>query len=619
MNINEKYNEQIEELIKNHPKSWVVPLKKKENNHLLEYIFEFTKEFKNLKLPERVYWTLHDLHAYPKCANPNCNKDINHNARCWPLEGYRVDHCCHRCLQNDPNYQQKLRQHFLQTIGYESPSQLPKFKAKMSNIMKNKSQEEKDKSNALRRNTCKRIYGCISVSQLPEVKAKVSQAWKDKPKSEKESITRQRKATKKLNYGNENFTNTELARQTRYANNNGKWEANDTQAKRKQSCFMKYGVDNVMKSNNISKKSINIRTNKQRKIIYDNVIMNDQYVIPMFSRDDYIVHGYTYSYQWKCKKCGKIFQQCIGEHPTKFSRLARCLDCYPLLDKVSMFERDVRNYVEAELQNEIVCNSRDIIPPKELDIYIPLKKIAIECNGVFWHSQNNGTPKDYHLCKSNFCKEKDIQLLHILDCEWNFKPDVVKSNIQRVLSKSSNLYVIKNCKIQQIDFKIANEFYNVNNLRPFQKATLHLGCFMNGQLIAITSFKKLKLGNHFQWHLVNFCEKNFSMTPGCLKAFCDYAKENIKLNLRCIYAIADKSLLQHTRYKSEGFAFVKDCPPNEWYLKIEDKNKKMLENYKMSIAKIKNDFPDISRLELAIKNDYYQYFDAGNELLLFED
>ena len=66
------------------------------------------------------------------------------------------------------------------------------------------------------------------------------------------------------------------------------------------------------------------------------------------------------------------------------------------------------------------------------------------------------------------------------------------------------------------------------------------------------------------------------MTPGCLKAFCDYAKENIKLNLRCIYAIADKSLLQHTRYKSEGFAFVKDCPPNEWYLKIEDKNKELV-------------------------------------------
>lgn len=31
-------------------------------------------------------------------------------------------------------------------------------------------------------------------------------------------------------------------------------------------------------------------------------------------------------------------------------------------------------------------NVKNIIPPKELDIYIPDKHIAIECNGIYWHS-----------------------------------------------------------------------------------------------------------------------------------------------------------------------------------------------------------------------------------------
>ena len=66
---------------------------------------------------------------------------------------------------------------------------------------------------------------------------------------------------------------------------------------------------------------------------------------------------------------------------------------------------------------EIINNTRKIIKPKELDIWIPDLKIAVEHNGLFIHSIESGKPKDYHLMKSLLCREKNIRLIHIYEFE----------------------------------------------------------------------------------------------------------------------------------------------------------------------------------------------------------
>jgi len=67
MKIIGEYNKQIVEIVSAHPKSWVVPLKREENKHLLAYVQEFTEDFPDLSLPERIYWTLNDMHDYLTC------------------------------------------------------------------------------------------------------------------------------------------------------------------------------------------------------------------------------------------------------------------------------------------------------------------------------------------------------------------------------------------------------------------------------------------------------------------------------------------------------------------------------------------------------------------------
>ncbi len=91
----------------------------------------------------------------------------------------------------------------------------------------------------------------------------------------------------------------------------------------------------------------------------------------------------------------------------------------------------------------IVNNTRSIIKPKELDIYLPDQKLAVEYNGVMYHSHgisswsifNNPTPiPNRHLDKTKACSNLDIDLIHIFEDEYLNKQDEIEQLIRRKLN-----------------------------------------------------------------------------------------------------------------------------------------------------------------------------------------
>ena len=65
----------------------------------------------------------------------------------------------------------------------------------------------------------------------------------------------------------------------------------------------------------------------------------------------------------------------------------------------------------------ILHNDRTVLRPKELDIYLPDLKLAIEFNGIYWHSIERGTDKYSHRNKSIACRNLGIRLVHIFEFE----------------------------------------------------------------------------------------------------------------------------------------------------------------------------------------------------------
>lgn len=113
---------------------------------------------------------------------------------------------------------------------------------------------------------------------------------------------------------------------------------------------------------------------------------NKRICIYMFDVNEYVNTDRTNLYKFKCNKCNTIFEDHIdGGH------IPRCLICKPYIRGTSIMEKEIYDYIKSILTDsfEIQTKVRGIISG-ELDIFIPAKNVAIEFNGIYWHSELSG-------------------------------------------------------------------------------------------------------------------------------------------------------------------------------------------------------------------------------------
>lgn len=181
----------------------------------------------------------------------------------------------------------------------------------------------------------------------------------------------------------------------------------------------------------------------------------------------------TVRYSWKCDK-GHVFEKRIIamiNNPT-------CLICR---GRISSGEIAIGEYVSSIVPDSmIIKNSRSIIPPLELDIYLPEYNLAIEYNGLYWHSNNFKKDIYYHYNKWKQCKEKGIKLLSIWEDDWNYKQELVKKLIYE------NIYhnVIQQAdstmfSIVTIPTDIAQQFYMEHSIENFTDGKTYIGIIDN--------------------------------------------------------------------------------------------------------------------------------------------
>lgn len=93
----------------------------------------------------------------------------------------------------------------------------------------------------------------------------------------------------------------------------------------------------------------------------------------------------------------------------------------------SLLERELADLVE-QLGYRVVRNSRRIIGPYELDLYLPERRVALEFNGRHWHSEevirerHGISARAYHETKKALCQEQGIQLGFVWEQSWLCNP-----------------------------------------------------------------------------------------------------------------------------------------------------------------------------------------------------
>ncbi len=267
-------------------------------------------------------------------------------------------------------------------------------------------------------------------------------------------------------------------------------------------------------------------------------------------------------------------------------------------------EQDLVKFIKSIFYDEIIENDRNIISPKELDIYIPSKKVAIEFDGLYWHSTEHQKNKNYHLDKTIMCEEKGIRLIHIFEDEWKCKKDIVKSIISSSLGVYKEKIFARKCEVKEINDYTFRKFCNENHIQGECNSSERLGLFYNGELVQCVGFGKSRFTRNETELLRMVTKLNTQVIGGFSKLMKHYNKE-------CI-SYVDRRLFNGNGYLSSGFEKILTNKPNYYYTKKFERFYRMNFTKKNIAKKFPKEFDEsLTEEQNMEKLGYYRIYDCG--------
>lgn len=285
---------------------------------------------------------------------------------------------------------------------------------------------------------------------------------------------------------------------------------------------------------------------------------------------------------------------------------------------ISLIENEVLEFIKSIIPNDIVIsNNRKIIKGFEIDIYLPNHNLAIEFNGLYWHSENmGGKNKEYHLYKTEECEKLGIQLIHIFEDEWENKKEIVKSKILNLLNKTPNRIFARKCEIREVNNIDKNQFLNNNHIQGEDKSKFKYGLYYQNNLVAIITFGNLRkiMGSNSQeghYELLRFCT---ILNTNIVGGFSRLLKHFIKINSpKCLISYADRRWSLGKLYKQNNFKFIHNTPPNYWYMKYHNYREHRFKYRKSELEKLLSIFDiNLSEWENMKLNKYDRIWDSGS-------
>jgi len=411
-------------------------------------------------------------------------------------------------------------------------------------------------------------------------------------------------------YGVEKYKNIEKTRETFFKKYGVDWYTKSDEYKEKtiKTNLKRYGTINPNQNDDIRKKSNDTRKINRLKELSGYNIINIDYDknIYTFMCDSGNDHIFEIEYD--------TFKN------RKYSGIKLCTVCNNYLN-TSGDEINIYNFIKEKCNKEIILNSRLIISPLELDIYIPELKLAFEFNGLYWHNEIS-KERNYHLNKTELCQQKGIQLIHIWEDEWNYKKDIVKSMILNKLGKTSNKIYARKCIIKEIyDNKLVREFLDQNHIQGFVGAKVKLGLFYENELVSLMTFgnRRIAMGkkstNEGEYELLRFCNKlNNSVIGGAYRLFSFFIKNYNPIE---ITTYADRSISKGQLYNTLGFTFIGKTQPNYYY--IIDGIRHHRFNFRKDILIKKGFDPTKTEHEIMLERKIFRIYDSGNLKFIFNN
>lgn len=392
-------------------------------------------------------------------------------------------------------------------------------------------------------------------------------------------------------------------------------QTEESQIRRKETSLKKYGVENPSQNISIKIKKEKLEAKKLNYAKSQNLVtVND--LSKTFNRDESTIIDDIRLLNLKIIKFNNDARFYIEE-----SNLPILSDFFSKTDECgkSYSEKELVDFVKSIYSDEIMENTKRIIPPKELDIYIPKMKLAIEYNGLYWHDENH-VDRNYHLTKTNMCNEKGIDLIHVFEDDWLYKKEIVKSMIASRLGIYKEKIFARKCQIKKIEKDQAKIFFDENHLQGFAYGDLYLGLIFNDELIQCICINK-KGWRDGNVELTRMVTKLNTQVVGGFSKLMKHISDYIEY--KSITSYVYKAWFNGKGYIESGFKIVKENSPSYSYVVNgrrvhkshfrKDKIKKMFERGELEFYD-----SDKTEHENMIENKIYRIYDCGTMKVIYE-
>lgn len=277
-----------------------------------------------------------------------------------------------------------------------------------------------------------------------------------------------------------------------------------------------------------------------------------------------------------------------------------------------------RSKGEVELFDWIPVNNkrhsvRDILPSKrELDIYLPDYKLAIEYDGWYWHC-DKFCEKTYHQEKTDGCEDRGVQLYTIFDLD---DLDIWKSMILNKLGQSRRIYARK-CEVRRVDYNDIREFLAENHLQGTVTSPINYALYYEDELVEVMTFKRPRFAKDYDFELLRLCTKKGStVVGGASKLFSAFLREHPKTS---VISYANRRWSRGDVYRQLGFDLLKVSAPNYWYVRGDE----VLSRYQAQKHKLpqllgESFDPELSESENMQQAGFERIYDCGNLVFGFQ-
>ena len=230
---------------------------------------------------------------------------------------------------------------------------------------------------------------------------------------------------------------------------------------------------------------------------------------------------------------------------------------------LSHYEIVIGNFID-QLGITAEKNNRRIIPPKEIDWWIPSHKLGIEFCGLRWHGEAIGRGRSYHLQKLNDMQSQGFSLITIFQDEWDNNSTIVKSILANKLSQPPVQKIwARKTSLVELSNNSYSEFVDKNHIQGAPVGDiLRLGLYEQDQLMAVTGFRK---NQKYGWEVSRHANKiNCQVVGGFGKMFAHFLK---RFDPDQVISYADRRYFTGQSLQHNGFSLCGATDPGYFYTK----------------------------------------------------